>query len=165
MKKNLKTRRQEPYRGNMHVNKHIKVILQLMFLSFSASVRNFSQLKASGFFFVQFEQDSCNMLWCSERKTPHMCRTKRGPPLPGSSCGHYRVGNTTTFLFLVNIGFSLLHILYFLFFRKKSITFRQYCSFFEISHFSSNSTFSGHATLLFALCIHLRICLVCQRVM
>ncbi|XP_025089105.1 LOW QUALITY PROTEIN: A disintegrin and metalloproteinase with thrombospondin motifs 3-like [Pomacea canaliculata] len=37
-----------------------------------------------------FEQDSCNMLWCSERKTPHMCRTKRGPPLPGSSCGHYR---------------------------------------------------------------------------
>lgn len=35
-----------------------------------------------------FPGDTCNMLWCSERVTPHLCRTKRGPPLPGSNCGY-----------------------------------------------------------------------------
>ncbi|KAK7498556.1 hypothetical protein BaRGS_00010216 [Batillaria attramentaria] len=36
-----------------------------------------------------FPSDMCNMLWCSERVTPHLCRTKRGPPLPGSKCGYH----------------------------------------------------------------------------
>ncbi|XP_070185529.1 A disintegrin and metalloproteinase with thrombospondin motifs 3-like isoform X2 [Littorina saxatilis] len=37
-----------------------------------------------------FHADSCDMLWCSDRNTPQLCRTKRGPPVPGSHCGYER---------------------------------------------------------------------------
>ncbi|KAL8558849.1 hypothetical protein ACOMHN_031778 [Nucella lapillus] len=34
-----------------------------------------------------FPSDQCHMLWCSLRSNPHLCRTKRGPPAPGTKCG------------------------------------------------------------------------------
>ncbi|XP_067671402.1 A disintegrin and metalloproteinase with thrombospondin motifs 3-like isoform X2 [Haliotis asinina] len=37
--------------------------------------------------FLQFYSDSCNMLWCGDYRRPHLCRTKRGPPAPGTPCG------------------------------------------------------------------------------
>ncbi|CAL1526316.1 unnamed protein product [Lymnaea stagnalis] len=37
-----------------------------------------------------FAVEPCSVLWCSQSSHPHLCRTKRGPPAPGSSCGHER---------------------------------------------------------------------------
>uniref|UniRef100_A0A0B7A7Y9 Peptidase M12B domain-containing protein n=1 Tax=Arion vulgaris TaxID=1028688 RepID=A0A0B7A7Y9_9EUPU len=37
-----------------------------------------------------FYNDPCGTLWCSHSSQPHLCRTKRGPPLPGSQCGAER---------------------------------------------------------------------------
>ncbi|XP_041363454.1 A disintegrin and metalloproteinase with thrombospondin motifs 3-like [Gigantopelta aegis] len=37
-----------------------------------------------------FYSNPCSMLWCSTRDQPLLCRTKRGPPLPGSPCGRDR---------------------------------------------------------------------------
>ncbi|ESO87439.1 hypothetical protein LOTGIDRAFT_127898 [Lottia gigantea] len=34
-----------------------------------------------------FYPDPCAMLWCSKRRTPSLCRTKRGPSLDGTPCG------------------------------------------------------------------------------
>ncbi|XP_076462921.1 A disintegrin and metalloproteinase with thrombospondin motifs 2-like [Babylonia areolata] len=39
---------------------------------------------------ASFPSDQCHMLWCSDRSSPHHCRTKRGPPAPGTSCGRDR---------------------------------------------------------------------------
>ncbi|KAH9498406.1 A disintegrin and metalloproteinase with thrombospondin motifs 3 [Bulinus truncatus] len=33
-------------------------------------------------------ESPCSVLWCSNASYPYHCRTKRGPPLPGTSCGH-----------------------------------------------------------------------------
>ncbi|KAL5018314.1 hypothetical protein ScPMuIL_004036, partial [Solemya velum] len=35
-----------------------------------------------------FSTDPCNILWCSGSSNPLFCKTKRGAPLPGTSCGH-----------------------------------------------------------------------------
>ncbi|XP_076458373.1 A disintegrin and metalloproteinase with thrombospondin motifs 2-like isoform X1 [Babylonia areolata] len=35
-----------------------------------------------------FSEDACNVLWCSDSSSPYLCRTKRGPPMPGSNCGY-----------------------------------------------------------------------------
>ncbi|CAG5119057.1 unnamed protein product, partial [Candidula unifasciata] len=37
-----------------------------------------------------FYNDPCGTLWCSHSSQPHLCRTKRGPPMPGSKCGAER---------------------------------------------------------------------------
>ncbi|XP_068213215.1 A disintegrin and metalloproteinase with thrombospondin motifs 3-like [Palaemon carinicauda] len=31
--------------------------------------------------------DPCTHLWCSNTSVPHLCKTKKGPPLEGTSCG------------------------------------------------------------------------------
>ncbi|CAH1794399.1 unnamed protein product [Owenia fusiformis] len=36
------------------------------------------------------DMDPCETLWCSEVKNKYLCKTKRGPPLPGTECGPYR---------------------------------------------------------------------------
>ncbi|KAL8571348.1 hypothetical protein ACOMHN_064481 [Nucella lapillus] len=34
-----------------------------------------------------YPSDQCQTLWCSHASRPHLCRTKRGPPAPGTPCG------------------------------------------------------------------------------
>ncbi|KAK3747376.1 hypothetical protein RRG08_035806 [Elysia crispata] len=34
--------------------------------------------------------DPCHTLWCSSAPQRYMCRTKRGPPMPGTKCGYQR---------------------------------------------------------------------------
>ncbi|XP_050392915.1 A disintegrin and metalloproteinase with thrombospondin motifs 2 isoform X1 [Patella vulgata] len=34
-----------------------------------------------------FHADPCGVLWCSKRRSPSLCRTKRGPALEGTHCG------------------------------------------------------------------------------
>ncbi|KAL8625251.1 hypothetical protein ACOMHN_030009 [Nucella lapillus] len=35
-----------------------------------------------------FRADACNVLWCTDPSSPYLCRTKRGPPVPGTNCGY-----------------------------------------------------------------------------
>ena len=46
-------------------------------------------------YFQQFEHlDLCNTLWCAQASEPMLCKTKRGPPLPGTECGHNKVSSS-----------------------------------------------------------------------
>ncbi len=47
-------------------------------------------------YFAQFRTvDPCENLWCSTRDTPLLCKTKRGPPLPGTECKPGKVSDCT----------------------------------------------------------------------
>lgn len=35
-------------------------------------------------------RSACSRLWCAHRAVPHVCRTKRAPPLEGTPCGNNR---------------------------------------------------------------------------
>ncbi|CAL4063966.1 unnamed protein product, partial [Meganyctiphanes norvegica] len=35
-----------------------------------------------------FSTDPCTHLWCSNKTTPTLCKTKKGPPLEGTTCGN-----------------------------------------------------------------------------
>ncbi|XP_028172858.1 A disintegrin and metalloproteinase with thrombospondin motifs 3-like isoform X2 [Ostrinia furnacalis] len=35
-------------------------------------------------------KSACSRLWCAHRAVPHVCRSKRAPPMEGTPCGHNR---------------------------------------------------------------------------
>ena len=53
---------------------------------------SFCASKCKNACFLQFVgMDLCDMLWCSEGDEQYICKTKRSPPLPGTSCGYNKV--------------------------------------------------------------------------
>ena len=53
---------------------------------------SFCASKCKNACFLQFVgMDLCDMLWCSEGGEQYICKTKRSPPLPGTSCGYNKV--------------------------------------------------------------------------
>lgn len=64
--------------------------------------------------------DPCSHLWCGHKDSPLVCKTKKGPPLEGTSCGLDKVinnimlrksglifllGSSSTILIVCNISF------------------------------------------------------------